>query len=57
MFFGAVYKNEIAVRLEATFGNVEAYDSILVKVKDNSEERYYRNLSFRSPIQEISLVV
>jgi len=56
MFFTAVYKNEIAIRLEATVGNVEAYDSILVKVKDNSEERYYRNLSFRSSIQEIALV-
>ena len=56
MFFTAVYKNEIAIRLEATVGNVEAYDSILVKVKDNSEEGYYRNLSFRSSIQEIALV-
>ncbi len=56
MFFSAVYKNEFALRLEATFGNVEAYDSILAAVKDNSEERYYRNLSFRSPISEVSLV-
>jgi len=55
MFFSAVYKNEVALRLEATFGNVEAYDSILAAVKDNSEERYYRNLSFRSPISEIAL--
>ncbi|HVZ95544.1 MAG TPA: hypothetical protein VG847_01615 [Chitinophagaceae bacterium] len=56
MFFSVVYKNEFALRLEATFGNVEAYDSILASVKDKSQERYYRNLSFRSPISEIALV-
>ncbi|HEY5407013.1 MAG TPA: hypothetical protein VIJ92_07995 [Ginsengibacter sp.] len=56
IFFSAVYKNAFALRLEGTFGNVSAYDSILANVKDNSEERYYRNLSFRSPISEISLV-
>ncbi len=47
---------KLLLRLEATIGNVEAYDSILVKVKDNSQERYYRNLSFRSSIEEIALV-
>jgi hypothetical protein len=56
IFFSAVFKNEIALRLEGTFGNVAAYDSILASVKDNSEERYYRNLSFRSSISEIALV-
>lgn len=55
-FFGVVWKNEIALRLEATYGNVQAYDSILNSVKDNSEQRYYRNLSFRSPISELMLV-
>ncbi len=56
IFFSAVYKNAFALRLEGTFGTVGAYDSILASVKDNSEERYYRNLSFRSSISEIALV-
>jgi hypothetical protein len=56
IFFSAVYKNEFALRLEGTFGKVEAYDSILASVKDNSEERYYRNLNFRSSISEIALM-
>lgn len=56
IFFSAVYKNEFALRLEGTFGTVEAYDSILASAKDNSEERYYRNLSFRSSISEIALM-
>ena len=56
IFFSTVYKNEIAIRLEATFGEVHAYDSILKKVAPTTNERYERNLSFRSPISEISLV-
>ncbi|MDE3211648.1 MAG: hypothetical protein KGM98_00330 [Bacteroidota bacterium] len=55
-FFGVVWKNEIALRMEATYGNIEAYDSILSSVRDNSQQRYYRNLSFRSPISEVMLV-
>ncbi len=31
MFFSAVYKNEIALRIEGTFGQIHAYDSILKK--------------------------
>lgn len=56
IFFSTVYKNEIAVRLEATFGQIHAYDSILKKVAPTTNERYERNLSFRSSIAEISLV-
>jgi hypothetical protein len=56
VFFSAVYKNEIALRLEGTVGNVHAYDSILKNVANNSDQRYQRNLSFRSPISEIMLV-
>jgi Domain of unknown function (DUF6089) len=55
VFFGAVYKNEIAVRLEATFGEIHAYDSILKKVAPTTNGRYERNLSFRSSITEIML--
>lgn len=56
MFFSAVYKNEIALRLEGTFGQIHAYDSILEKVAATTNQRYERNLSFRSYISEISLV-
>jgi len=53
MFFSAVYKNEIALRIEATFGQIHAYDSILKKVAASTNGRYERNLSFRSSITEI----
>ena len=32
MFFSAVYKNEFALRIEGTFGQIHAYDSILKSV-------------------------
>jgi len=57
IFFSAVYKNEIALRLEGTFGQVHAYDSILKSVAPTTGGRYERNLSFRSSISEIALVV
>ncbi|MDQ6762426.1 MAG: DUF6089 family protein, partial [Bacteroidota bacterium] len=56
IFFSTVYKNEIALRIEATFGQIHAYDSILKKVAPTTNERYERNLSFRSSISEISVV-
>ncbi len=56
IFFSTVYKNEIALRIEATFGQVQAYDSILKKVAATTNERYERNLSFKSSISEITLV-
>ena len=56
IFFSAVYKNEFALRLEGTFGQIHAYDSILEKVAPTTNERYERNLSFRSSIAEIALM-
>ncbi|MEO6221180.1 MAG: hypothetical protein ABIO81_12175 [Ginsengibacter sp.] len=56
IFFSTVYKNEIALRFEATFGRIHAYDSILKDVAPTTNERYERNLSFRSSITEIALV-
>ena len=47
------YKNEIALRIEGTFGQIHAYDSILKKVAPSTNGRYERNLSFRSTITEI----
>ena len=56
VFFGIMYKNMIGFRLEAAFGTVRSWDSILVKVAPTTNERYERNLSFRTPITEIVLI-
>lgn len=47
-----MYKDAIGFRLEGTFGRIGSYDSILGSAK---EERYPRNLSFRSKITDIQL--
>jgi opacity protein-like surface antigen len=56
--FGAIYKSAVGLRLEANFGRVSAYDSILsnVPITDLARARYNRNLSFRSNITEIAFV-
>lgn len=54
LFFSVMFKNAIGVRVEGTFGKVEAYDSILKK--PDEQERYLRNLSFRSNISEVVLL-
>ena len=56
IFFSAIYKNEFALRIEGTFGQIHAYDSILKNVAPTTNGRYERNLSFRSSISEIMLV-
>ena len=56
LFFGIMYKNAIGFRLEATFGEVHGYDSILKAVAPTTTQRYERNLSFRSNITEIVAV-
>lgn len=48
-----MYKEAIGFRLEATFGRVGSYDSILKS--SPQEPRYLRNLSFRSRITDIQL--
>ena len=53
IFLGALYQQKVGLRLEATWGNIQAYDSIL---KSAPPSRFKRNLSFRSAIQEISLL-
>ena len=56
IYVSTVYKNILAFRLEGTVGSVKSHDSLLVNAKNNgSIGRYNRNLSFRSPIHEISL--
>lgn len=58
VFFNAIYKNAVALRLEAAFGKVSADDKVLdeVDIADIAKARYNRNLSFRSTITEFSLV-
>jgi hypothetical protein len=55
-YLSALYKNKFALRLEGTFGKVKAYDSILKPIANNSGNRYWRGLQFRSKISEISLI-
>jgi hypothetical protein len=51
----AMYKYALGVRLEATFGGIQEYDSILKKVAPTTFGRYERNLSFKSKITDIQL--
>jgi hypothetical protein len=55
VYASASYRNAVTLRLEGTFGQIQAYDSILKKVKTTTFGRYERNLSFRSNISEIML--
>ncbi|MEP7110706.1 MAG: DUF6089 family protein [Ferruginibacter sp.] len=56
IYLSALYKYAVGIRLEATFGQVSAYDSILINVKNTTSGRYERNLNFRSKINEVSVV-
>ena len=56
IYFNAMYNNAVGLRLEGTFGQIVAYDSILKKDAASTFGRYERNLSFRSIISEIMLV-
>jgi hypothetical protein len=53
----AIFKHFLALRLEGTIGSVKSNDSLLKSTKLNQGAigRYSRNLSFRSPIYELSL--
>lgn len=55
-YLSATYKYAVGLRLEATFGQIGAYDSILRNVASTTQGRYERNLSFRSNISEVSLI-
>jgi hypothetical protein len=53
----AMWRYAIAARLEASFGSVQAYDSILKPVAPTTFGRYERNLSFKSRVTEIQLAL
>jgi len=54
-YLAGTFRDAIAVRVEATFGTVQAYDSILKSVKTTTFGRYERNLSFKSKITDLQL--
>jgi opacity protein-like surface antigen len=56
--FGILYNNILGVRVEANFGRISGYDSVLsnVPLTDISRARYNRNLSFRTNITEIAVL-
>ncbi len=56
VYLSATFKNAVALRLEGTFGQVKAHDSVLKSVKTSTFGRYERNLSFRSNITEFMAV-
>jgi hypothetical protein len=56
VYMSATYNYAYGLRIEYTSGEVGAYDSILKPVANNSDGRYQRNLSFRSPISEIAAI-
>ena len=51
-FIGGIYRYDIAFRLEGTFGHVTGDDASLKSVAPTTNQRYERNLNFRSPISE-----
>ena len=55
VYLSAIYKEAVGLRVEGTFGQVKAYDSILKSVQSTTP-RYNRNLSFTSKISELSVV-
>jgi hypothetical protein len=57
IYFMGMYQNKIGLRLEGTFGQVFAYDSILKPFVPNTSGRYERNLSFRSDIKDFQLTL
>jgi hypothetical protein len=58
VYFSALYKYAIGLRLEAAFGKVSADDKVLESVPagDIAKARYNRNLNFQSTISEFSLI-
>lgn len=57
IYADAIYNHFLALRVEATAGSVKSNDSLLAPVKKSNGAigRYNRNLSFRSPIYEVTL--
>jgi hypothetical protein len=57
IYVGLLYRYTFGIRLEATFGSVNAADSLLKRNISDAIDRYERNLHFKSRIKEWSLVM
>ncbi len=51
-----LYRYMLGLRLEVTLGHVKADDKSLESVKQTTYGRYERNLSFKSKVNEVSLI-
>lgn len=56
IYLNALYKYAVGIRLEGTFGQIKAYDSILFAVRTTTQGRYERSLQFKSKITEVSVI-
>ncbi|HEY5371659.1 MAG TPA: hypothetical protein VIJ75_21950 [Hanamia sp.] len=56
IYLSGLYEHFLGLRVEGTFGKVQSNDSLLAGVKSTAIGRYNRNLSFRSPISEFSVL-
>lgn len=57
IFFSALYKNAVALRVEGTVGQLSADDNVLLGVDGIAAERFNRNLNFKTTIREVSAMV
>jgi hypothetical protein len=57
IFTSLLYQSRIGLRIQYTRGTVTAADSILKKDRASTNGRYERNLSFRSPVSELSVLL
>ena len=56
-YIAAMYNGWVGLRIEGTSGYIHSHDSLLSAVKQTAIGRYNRNLSFMSPIREVSLLL
>lgn len=57
LFSSIMYNNKIGLRIQYSNGSVMAADSILKNRRTSTHGRYERNLSFRSPVRELALLL
>jgi hypothetical protein len=57
VYLSVLYDQVLALRAEATFGKVSAYDNVLKNDRSEAKNRYNRNLHFESNITEACLLV
>ena len=57
IYFDAIYRHFLGLRIEGTRGKVQSKDSLLAGVKATAIGRYNRNLSFRTQINEVSAIL